>query len=73
MWVIKTRLQLQHNASSMKLAVAGMPGLNVAAHGTEYRGFFHAASMIWRHEGMRGMFKVPLLPCVPRIVAVAVV
>lgn len=58
-WVIKTRLQLQHNASPLRAAVQGMPGVTVTAHGPEYRGFFHAAAEIWRREGIRGMFKVP--------------
>lgn len=53
MWVIKTRLQLQHNANRL----IGHDRI-VAMQGVQYRGFFHAAALIWKHEGLRGMFKV---------------
>ena len=59
-WVIKTRLQLQHTVSPTMAVSFGGGTAQV-----QYRGFFHATRVIWQTEGLRGMFRVraPSSPC----------
>ncbi|CAH3189617.1 unnamed protein product [Porites evermanni] len=50
-WVIKTRLCLQYTGSPA--AVIQAP---------QYKGMIDALFKLWRHEGLRGLYKVSL-PC----------
>jgi len=49
-WVVKTRLQLQRANVNVK-------GTKTGSHITPYRGFTHALSSIFKHEGIAGLYK----------------
>ena len=68
-WVIKTRLQLQHTRKQFAVTNPSAAAAAAAAKATTgsevevvYTGFFHAERVIWRTEGLRGMFKVCTRP-----------